>query len=194
MSRVHRSSKLSSAGLPSYDEAAALVAAYAAKIARIRPDVERVRLNQALGRVLAEPLRADADQPSFARSTRDGFACRAAEVSTHRPLAVVGSTRAGQSPSGSLPRGSAWEIMTGAPVPAGADAVVMLEHVEEVGSPSARAIRLESSRKIRKGENVVARGAQARKGDRLLPAGTLIAAAQIALAASCGLHHARGLR
>ena len=142
MSRVHRSSKVSSAGLPSYDEAAALVAAYAAKIARIRPDVECVHLNQALGRVLAEPLRADADQPSFARSTRDGFACRASEVSTHRPLAVVGSTRAGQSPSGSLPRGSAWEIMTGAPVPAGADAVVMLEHVEEVGSPSARAIRL----------------------------------------------------
>ena len=175
-----------SPGLPSYDEAAALVAAYAAKIARIRPDVERVRLNQALGRVLAEPLRADADQPSFARSTRDGFACRAAEISTHRPLAVVGSTRAGQSPSGSLPRGSAWEIMTGAPVPAGADAVVMLEHVEEGGVSSAHTIRLLPPRTIRKGENVVARGAQARKGDRLLPAGALIGAAQIALAAACG--------
>ena len=133
-----RSSKTSSPALLSFDEAAALVAAYAAKVARShRPrslGIERVRLNEALGRVLAEPLRADADQPPFARSTRDGFACRAAEVSTHRPLAVVGSTRAGQSPSGSLPRGSAWEIMTGAPVPAGADAVVMLEHVEEVGS------------------------------------------------------------
>ena len=76
--------------------------------------------------------------------------------------------------------------MTGAPVPAGADAVVMLEHVEEIGASSARAIRLVPSRTIRKGENIVARGAQARKGDRLLPAGTLIAAAQIALAASCG--------
>ena len=173
--------------MPSFDEAAALVAAYAARMARVRPDVERVRLSRALGRVLAEPLRADADQPSFARSTRDGFACRAAEISTHRPLAVVGSTRAGQSPSGSLPRGSAWEIMTGAPVPAGADAVVMLEHVEEVGGSSTRAIRLETSRIIRKGENIVARGAQARKGDKLLPAGTVITAAQIALAASCGL-------
>jgi molybdopterin molybdotransferase len=76
--------------------------------------------------------------------------------------------------------------MTGAPVPAGADAVVMLEHVEETGASSARTIRLEPSRTIRKGENIVARGAQARKGDKVLPTGTLITAAQIALAASCG--------
>src|SRR5580704_10858427 len=117
--------------LPSYDEAAALVAACAAKLARRRPaprspDIERVRLNQALGRVLAESLRADTDQPPFPRSTRDGFACRAAEASTHRPLSVAGSTRAGQTPSGRLSRGTVWEIMTGAPFPAGADAVVML--------------------------------------------------------------------
>src|ERR1700677_4054115 len=117
--------------LPSYDEAAALVAACAAKLARISPDIERVRLHQALDRVLAESLRADTDQPPFPRSTRDGFACRAAEASTHRPLVVAGSTRAGQTPSGSLPRGAVWEIMTGAPVPTGADAVIMLEHVEE---------------------------------------------------------------
>ena len=186
MSPVSRSTKLSSPALPSFDDASAQVAACAAKVARIRPGIERVRLNQALGRVLAEPLRADADQPPFARSTRDGFACRAAEISAHRPLPVVGSTRAGQSPSGSLPRGSAWEIMTGAPVPFGTDAVVMLEHIEELGSLSARAILLEPSRNILKGENIVARGAQARKGDRLLPAGTQITAAQIALAASCG--------
>ncbi|MGB8028107.1 MAG: gephyrin-like molybdotransferase Glp [Terracidiphilus sp.] len=175
-----------SPALPGFDEAAAAIAAYAAKVVRVRPGIERVRLHQALGRVLAEPLRADADQPPFARSTRDGFACRAAEASTHRPLAVAGSTRAGQVPSGSLPRGSAWEIMTGAPVPIGADAVVMLEHVEEAGSPSARTIRFQPSRTIRKGDNIVARGAQARKGDKLLPAGSLMDAAQIALAASCG--------
>jgi len=213
MSPARRHSKssspaLQSPALPSYDEAAALVAAYAARLARLRPGprgsgpngpcidgpcTERVPLDQARGRVLAEPLRADADQPPFARSTRDGFACRAAEVSLHRPLAVAGSTRAGQTPSGSLPRGAVWEIMTGAPVPAGADAVVMLEHVEELdahveesGSASARVIRLLPPRTIRKGENIVARGAQARKGDKLLPAGSLIGAAQIALAGSCG--------
>jgi molybdopterin molybdotransferase len=186
MSPARRRSKSSSPALPSYDEAAALVAAYAARLARLRPGVERVPLDQALGRVLAEPLRADADQPPFARSTRDGFACRAAEASSHRPLAVAGSTRAGQTPSRSLPRGAVWEIMTGAPVPAGADAVIMLEHVEETGAPSARAIRLLPPRTIRKGENIVARAAQARKGDKLLPAGSLIGSAQIALAGSCG--------
>ncbi len=198
MSSARRNSKSSSPALqspvlPSYDEAAALVSAYAARLARLRPASERVPLDQALGRVLAKPLLADTDQPPFARSTRDGFACRAAEASAHRPLAVAGSTRAGQTPSGSLPRGAAWEIMTGAPVPAGADAVIMLEHVEEfdahveeTAAAPARTIRLLPPRTIRKGENIVARGAQARKGDKLLPAGSLIGAAQIALAGSCG--------
>jgi molybdopterin molybdotransferase len=179
-----------SRALPSFDEASALVSTYAAKLARIRPGMERVQLNHALGRVLAEPLRADSDQPSFPRSTRDGFACRAVEVSTHRPLAVVGSTRAGQTPSGALPRGAVWEIMTGAPVPAGADAVIMLEHIEEYDAhveESARTIRLLPPRTVRKGENIVARAAQARKGEELLPVGSSISAAQIALAASCGL-------
>jgi molybdopterin molybdotransferase len=205
MSSARRSSKLSSPELPSpllpsFDEASALVAACATKLARIRPAVERVPLRQALGRVLAEPLRADIDQPPFPRSTRDGFACRAAEASTHRPLTLAGSTRAGQTPSGSLPRGTVWEIMTGAPVPTGADAVIMLEHVEEsdtnvkesrahaaeTGSASARTIRLLPPRTVRKGENIVARAAQAREGEELLPIGSSIASAQIALAASCG--------
>lgn len=172
--------------LLSFHEAAALVAARAAQVARLHPSVERVPLAKASGRVLAEPLRADADQPPFARSTRDGFACRAAEASAHRPLTVAGTTRAGEAPSGPLPRGAAWEIMTGAPVPAGADAVVMLEHVEIAGSLSARTVRLLPPRTIKRSENIVARGAQARKGDGLLSVGTTIGAAQIALAASCG--------
>ncbi|HEY1806719.1 MAG TPA: gephyrin-like molybdotransferase Glp [Terracidiphilus sp.] len=195
MSSARRRPKFPSPALPSFDEAAALVAASAAKILRARrgqcnAGIERVRLDQALGRVVALPLLADADQPAFARSTRDGFACRAEEASRYVPLAVAGSTRAGQSPSGPLPRGSAWEIMTGAPVPEGADAVVMLEHVEEVGIPSRsgadRAIRLLPSRTLERGDNIMARGAQARKGDKLLSAGVLIAPAQIALAGSCG--------
>ncbi|MGA9062442.1 MAG: molybdopterin molybdotransferase MoeA [Terracidiphilus sp.] len=177
---------LPSPALPSFDEAAALVAAYAAKRARVRPSVERVKLGKASGRVLAQPLRADRDQPPFARSTRDGFACRAAEASRHRALAVAGATRAGEAPSGPLPRGSAWEIMTGASVPLGADAVMMLEHLETVGGPSARTVRLLPPRIVEEGENIVARGAQARKGDELLPAGTAIGMAQVALAAACG--------
>ncbi len=171
--------------LPGYEEAAALIAARAARLARLRPPVEKVPLGKASGRVLAESLFADRDQPPFPRSTRDGFACRAAEASAHRPLVVAGATRAGDAPSGPLPRGAVWEIMTGAPVPSGADAVIMLEHVETAGA-SARAVRLLPPRTVEKGENVVARAAQARKGEKLLSAGVAIGAAQIALAASCG--------
>ncbi len=177
--------------LLSYAEAAAFVAKLAARLARSKPAMERIKLTVSAGRVLAETLHADTAQPPFARSTRDGFACRAAEASAHRPLAVAGSTRAGDPPSGPLPRGAVWEIMTGAPVPRGADAVIMLEHVESArvetaASPASPTVRLLPPRTIKQGENIVPRGAQAHKGDALLPAGTLIGAAQIALAASCG--------
>ncbi len=169
-------------GLLSYDQAAALVAAYAARLSQLRPQAETVELGKSLGRVLAQPLAADLDQPPFARSTRDGFACRAAEASSHSLLSIAGTTRAGLAPSGPLPPGAAWEIMTGAPVPAGADAVMMLEHVEA----GETHVRLLPPRTVEAGENIVAQGAQARAGDRLLPAGTAIHAAQIALAAACG--------
>ena len=172
----------SSPALPSYDQAAAVVAKYAAELRRARPPSEQVELDKASGRVLAKALCADRDQPSFARSTRDGFACRAAEASKHKFLKVAGSSHAGQAPAGPLPKGAAWEIMTGAPVPAGADAVVMVEHVETAGDQ----VRLLPPRTVKPGENVVLQGAQAHEGDELLPAGTAIHAAQIALAAACG--------
>src|SRR5580658_10654014 len=107
--------------LPSYEQAAALVMGIAAEIRTRRPRIERVELAAAAGRVLAQPICADRDQPPFARSTRDGFACRAADASAHQFLHIAGATRAGQAPSGPLDPGAAWEIMTGAPVPAGAD-------------------------------------------------------------------------
>jgi molybdopterin molybdotransferase len=181
----------SSNDLLTYTQAAAFVAKRAKQLARSKPATERVTLASVAGRVLAQTLRADSDQPPFARSARDGFACRAAEASAHRPLAIAGATRAGDPPSGPLPHGAAWEIMTGAPVPRGADAVIMLEHIESAhvetpGSPSAPTVRLLPTRTVEKGENIVLRGAQARKGAALLPAGTLLGAAQIALAASCG--------
>ncbi len=171
-----------SSPLPSYDEAAAMVADYAARLGRSKPPSEPLPLGLAAGRVLAQPLLADRDQPSFARSTRDGFACRASQASAHRPLSIAGFTRAGEAPPRPLPPNAAWEIMTGAPVPPGADAVVMLEHVERTGNQ----VRLLPPRVIEPGENIVAQGAQAREGDELLPAGTPITYAQIALAAACG--------
>jgi molybdopterin molybdotransferase len=175
-----------SSDLPSYEQAAALVAAHARKLAKqTNRRTERIPLANAAGRILAAPIAADDDQPPFARSTRDGYACRAAQASAHKTLPIVGSTHAGQAPAGPLPPGKAWEIMTGAPVPAGADCVIMLEHVER----SDNTIRLAPERKLKSGENIVAKGAQARRGDEQLPAGIRLAPAQIALAASCGYTH-----
>ena len=168
--------------LLSYSEARAMVVWFARGLNRSRLEVERVELASASGQVLAEPIVADQDQPAFARSTRDGFACRAAEASKHEFLRVAGATHAGEVPAGPLPRGAAWEIMTGAPVPAGADSVVMIEHVERDGEQ----IRLVAGRKVKAGDNIVATGAQARRGDVLVAAGVTIGPPQIAIAAACG--------
>ena len=169
--------------LLSYEQAASVVADRARALAdQIRPRTESVQLGAASGRVLASPLRADDDQPPFPRSTRDGYACRAAEVSAHLELPIAGSTHAGQPPVGPLPASSAWEIMTGAPVPSGADCVVMLEHVEKSGN----AIRLAPSRSIAPADNIVAQGAQARRGDEILQPGVQLGPSHIALAATCG--------
>jgi len=171
-----------SSPLRSYDEVAEIVAAKARPFAARQRAAEELPLGSAAGRVLAIALHADRDLPPFARSTRDGYACRAAEASAHRSLRMVGSIRAGQAPQGPLPSGAAWEIMTGAPVPDGADAVAMLEHVDVAHG----AVRLANSRRLEPGENVVPRGAEARKGDQVLPAGTRLAPPQIAVAAACG--------
>lgn len=171
-----------SSPLLSYEEASALVLSRAEYFCGRTSRTERIDLASALGRVLAEPIASDHEQPPFDRSTRDGFACRAEEALDHEWLTLAGSTRAGQSPAGPLQSGAAWEIMTGAAVPSGADAVVMLEHVERDGDR----IRLHPSRKLAKGENVVPMGAEAHAGDVLLHAGVRLDIAQIALAAACG--------
>jgi molybdopterin molybdotransferase len=172
--------------LPSYGEAAALVAARAARLGRFRPGIERIELAKSAGRILALPLSADRDQPPFARSTRDGYACRAAEANPHAPLAISGASRAGDPPGGPLPAGSAWEIMAGAPIPAGADAVMSFDHVKASGGAKARKIRLLPPRTLEPGENIVTQGSQALARDELLPAGTVIGFGEIALAAACG--------
>jgi len=171
--------------LPSYAQAAAQVSEFAARLRQAQRSTESVPLGSSAGRVLAQSLLADQDQPPFARSTRDGFACRAAEASAHKPLRIAGSIHAGQPPSSPLPKGAVWEIMTGAPVPAGADAVAMIEHVEV----SESHIRLLSPRELAAGENIVAQGAQARAGSILIEPGTPIGPGQIALAATCGYPH-----
>jgi len=145
---------------------------------------EHLSLLDALGGVLATPITAPRDQPPFNRSTRDGYAVRAEDFNTIQTLRLIGSVRAGESWNGShLAAGQTIEIMTGAPLPAGADAIVMLEHVVVEDD----AIRLSQPRTVRTGDHVVARGSEARTGDVVLPAGRRIGAAEIATAASCGV-------
>jgi molybdopterin molybdotransferase len=164
-----------------FEQALAEVLSHCSAHARLL-EGEAVELLETSGRVLGAAIIADRDQPPFDRSTRDGYAVRAEGIVS--ALKVVGSVRAGERWSGeSLEEGEAIEIMTGAPVPAGADAVVMVEHVLiEEGS-----LRVEAGRSLRAGENVVARGAEVRAGSVVLPAGRVLGAAEIAVAASCGL-------
>src|SRR5258705_837653 len=168
------------AGVISFDEALTMVLAHAADLAA--PATEQISLLTSENRVLANAVLADRDQPPFDRSTRDGFAVRAADFG-NGPLKIAGQIRAGEQRGGSaLQPGAAIGIMTGAPMPEGADAVVMVEHVERVEG----AIRPMGGRTIRGGENIVRRGSEARAGQVVLPGGTLLKSAEIALAAACG--------
>lgn len=163
-----------------FDEALTVVQHHASSVQKLESEVKP--LLDCLNRILAEPVTADRDQPPFDRSTRDGFAVRAAD--TTGTLRVIGQIRAGERWSGPpLEPGSAVEIMTGAPVPAGTDAVAMIEHVELQGE----SLRLAVGKSLSTGENIVPRGSEARAGDMVLVRGTSIAAAEIALAAACGL-------
>ncbi|MDP9051874.1 MAG: molybdopterin molybdotransferase MoeA [Acidobacteriota bacterium] len=164
-----------------FDEALHVVLRHAANVRH--PEIEQLPLLASAGRVLAEQVRADRDQPPFDRATRDGFAVRAVEWSSGGPFRVVGRVRAGSVWTGATPPPqSAVEIMTGAPVPAWADAVAMIEHAEL----AREEVSAQKGRQLRVGDNVVPRGSEARAGDVLLVPGLTIGSAQIALAAACG--------
>jgi len=167
-----------SSGVPPFEQAYEAVLRYCQD--QKPAGKETVSLDQSLGRVLAEPLIADRDFPPFPRATRDGYAVRAADVKTGASLRVVGQVKAGSGYSGEVRAGQAVEIMTGAPVPAGADAVVMVEYT------SRRNDQVEIGRSCAAGENIVPAGAEAQSGRQMLPVGARLGFAQIAAAASTG--------
>jgi molybdopterin molybdotransferase len=126
-----------SAGVLSFEEADEIVLEHCGRILQAgQAASEEVLLLQSLGRVLAEPVLADRDFPPFPRATRDGFAVRSEDLrngglqNKSLTLRVVGQIRAGDSYDLPVGPGEAVEIMTGAAVPAGADAVVMVEYTE----------------------------------------------------------------
>jgi molybdopterin molybdotransferase len=188
---IHSSSSpASSARVLSFEEARHLVEQHAVSVCP--GEVETVDLLAGLGRVVAEGILADRDFPPFARATRDGYAVRAADLAeVPAPLEVVGEVKAGDWPEPgvcSVGRGQAVGIMTGAPLPAGADAVVMVEHTSSIHEPEGKPVSklVEVRRSVSRGENFVPRGSEARAGQLLLDRGRRLDHAGIAIAASVG--------
>ena len=145
------------------------------------PAREVVDLHQALRRVLAEPVVADRDYPPFERATRDGFAVRASDVGAPgATLEIVGEIKAGDTFTGTVLPGQCAQIMTGAAVPAGANAVVMIEHTRPSGG------QVVIDRAAESGQNIVPRGSEAEAGQELLAPGMRLGYAELALAAQVG--------
>ena len=142
------------------------------------PSVENIPLTQSYGRTLAQNVMADRDYPALARSLRDGFAIHASDVPGI--VEIVGELRAGDTDYGNLAPGHALEIMTGAPVPDGADAVVMIEHVQRSGN------QLTVPQSATAGQFINARGAEATEGTVLIDAGTRLDSSHIAVLAMTG--------
>ncbi len=157
--------------------AQALVA-YFSRVRVATPQIERVAIDDAFGRVLARDVDADSDVPNAPRSAMDGFAVAAAD--TPGTLAIAGEMRMGDFPHAVLARGSALRIPTGGTLPDGADAVVPIEEAR-AGETAVRVDRAFDA-----GTNVIARGSDMRRGEALLSPGTRIGSPQSGLLASLG--------
>src|SRR6266852_218285 len=166
--------------MPSFEQAREKIIEAAAGL-RHAPATETLALLEALGRVLLEPVIADRDYPPFHRATRDGFAVRAADLAAAgRTLDIIGEIKAGDSFAAEIRAGQCAQIMTGAGVPRGADAVVMIEHTK----PSKARVLVE--RTAEPGQNIVAKGSEARAGQTLLAPGKRLGYAELAIAAQVG--------
>jgi len=133
--------------------------------------------------VLAEDVVSDLDMPPWDKSLMDGYAVRAADLPEGRGcLAVVEEVTAGQTPQRPVGPGEAIRIMTGAPLPAGADAVVMVERTQSL---EGRRVQVED-RPPRPGQNILARGREMRRGDTVLAAGAVLRPQEVGLLATVG--------
>jgi molybdopterin molybdotransferase len=143
---------------------------------------ERVPVERAAGRVLAEPASALVDLPPFPSSAMDGFAVRAGEASVGARLPVVAQIAAGSPADRPLAAGEAMSISTGGAVPEGADAVVPLELVEDAGDS------IEIRESVPEGANVRERGSDVQTGDVVLEPGMRLGPAQVGALAAAGVH------
>jgi putative molybdopterin biosynthesis protein len=153
---------------------------------RARPlGVEEISLLESSNRVLAENITANMDIPPFNRSTVDGYAVRAEDTfgaEENRPvvLQVSGTVNIGELPRTPVRKGEAAEIVTGAPIPEGADAVVMMEYTSRKGD------EVTVFRAAAKNENVMKAGADIKKGETVLRRGQLLGSREIGVLAALG--------
>lgn len=144
-------------------------------------EAEEVALAESLGRVLAEDVHADVEMPPFDRSMMDGYAVRAGDVACAPVrLRLAGSIRAGELPERALLAGQALQLMTGAPLPEGADAVQQVEKTRRVEDG------VEILAAVERGQNVARRASEVARGERVLERGVLIDAASIGVLATFG--------
>jgi molybdenum cofactor synthesis domain-containing protein len=144
---------------------------------------ERIKLEHALNRVLAEDIIADSDLPPFDRSQMDGYAVRAEEtLNAPVRLRIVGESAAGRGWHHELKEGEAVRIMTGAPVPTGADSVQQVELTHELKDGTV----VELLESVETGRSIVKRGAEIQAGETVLQSGVRINAAMMAVLAAFG--------
>ncbi|MRS19251.1 molybdopterin molybdotransferase MoeA [Enterobacteriaceae bacterium RIT692] len=147
-----------------------------------------VSLFEAAGRITAKPINSPLDVPSFDNSAMDGYALRLADIAPDRVLPVAGKAFAGAPFNGAWPAGSVIRIMTGAPIPAGCDAVVMQEQTEQRDGGIVITAPVQAAQNIRRiGEDIQA-------GKQVLDAGVRLGAAELPLLASLGIAEVSVLR
>jgi len=142
---------------------------------------EEISLSEASGRVLAEPVTARMDQPPFDGSAMDGYAVIASEVKPGAVLQNIGESQAGNGFKGTVESGQCIRIFTGAPMPEGADAVIIQEHANANGD------RIGFEKTVEPGRNVRPLGQDFMKGQQLLDAGTCLNPAAMALVAAANV-------
>lgn len=153
---------------------------------------EVVQLLESLGRVVAEDVIAPLNLPSFDNSAMDGYAVRVRDCNRFSPLTVSGYIPAGETASTEVLPGNAVRIMTGAPVPAGCDAIVPLEDVEEAEEAGEKIWVVKSAPCT--GQHIRRAGEDVKQGETILTAGTLIRVAAISMLASLGRTQVRVYR
>jgi molybdopterin molybdotransferase len=163
----------------SYREAREIVVNRLQAIPRV-VTTETVPLRQALCRFLARDVKSDREYPPFDRSVRDGYAVRAAETGEGVRLRCVGELKAGDTPSVAVTAGNCVQIMTGAALPEGADAVVMVEHISREGDV------VTLGRAVKPGQHFVSLGSELGRGRTVIAAGTRLGFAELAAAAQVG--------